>query len=249
MQLEEFQQAVQSSYGGRLAEEAKARHGQFVVAIGNQVSRIESSLRDSVSEGGQKELPWVQLDEGERDELAMFLRGSTTDGDRAGKDGEGMDLGLVMEEGRLDFSRDLRHSDELGLHEKKEKGHRHLRSMSAGGDLGALKIVVANEGTRIQRGSSDGRMGLGLPRIVSFSDFIQTKESASRPKRSKNGFKKGKSRDCLQAMDMEPLRPHQPSQVRDSRAKIVIFGFGPHSGWAMLHEDIRQSSYPLLACN
>ncbi|RWR81443.1 Syntaxin 6 [Cinnamomum micranthum f. kanehirae] len=216
-QLEEFEQAVQSSYAGLSADEAKTRHRQFAVAIESQVSKIESSLRDAIIEDGQKELPWVQLDEGERDELAMFLIGSTTEGVQvgtgAGKGGQGRDLGLVMEEGKLESSKDLRHSDELGLHEKREeKGQGHMRSVSAGGDLCALKIVVANDGSRAHGVSSDGRKGLAFPRIASFSDFIKSMESTSQPKRSKNGFKKEKSRDCLKAMDMEPLQPHHLSQ-------------------------------------
>lgn len=84
-QLEEFERAVRLSYGNCREQNRIARHQQFVVAIESQISRIEDALRASLNEDGKKTLRWVNLDEDERDDLAMFLtgsRGTTTESTR-----------------------------------------------------------------------------------------------------------------------------------------------------------------------
>eukprot|EP00268_Persea_americana_P017095 TRINITY_DN1818_c1_g1_i1.p1 TRINITY_DN1818_c1_g1~~TRINITY_DN1818_c1_g1_i1.p1 ORF type:complete len:384 (+),score=80.29 TRINITY_DN1818_c1_g1_i1:369-1520(+) len=73
-QLEEFERAVKVSHVSG-SEHTIARHRQFVLAIEDQVSRIEKALRDSLIEEGKQPLRWVQLDEEERDDLALFLSG------------------------------------------------------------------------------------------------------------------------------------------------------------------------------
>lgn len=53
------------------------RHKQFVAAIENQIHRVETSVQETYSENGKEPLRWVNLSEEERDDLAMFLSGSS----------------------------------------------------------------------------------------------------------------------------------------------------------------------------
>ncbi|XP_074312971.1 uncharacterized protein LOC141648318 [Silene latifolia] len=85
-QLEEFAKAVRSSYGNHYDENSMSRHQQFIVAIESQISRAEDALKKSFNEEGKEQFRWVNLNEDERDDLAMFLSGfsetptkSTTD--------------------------------------------------------------------------------------------------------------------------------------------------------------------------
>ncbi|KAL8130597.1 hypothetical protein V2J09_019752 [Rumex salicifolius] len=74
-QLEEFERAVQNSYNDSNADEAKHRHRQFVLAIEGKVSMIQNSLQESAASNGNLLSPWIQLNEGECDELALFIYG------------------------------------------------------------------------------------------------------------------------------------------------------------------------------
>ncbi|KAK6942051.1 Syntaxin 6, N-terminal [Dillenia turbinata] len=76
-QLEEFERAVRLSYGNRSDENTASRHGEFIAAIENQVSRIEMALTESLSEEGKKPLRWINLDPAECDDLALFLSGAS----------------------------------------------------------------------------------------------------------------------------------------------------------------------------
>lgn len=76
-QLEEFERAVRLSYGHGREDNSTTRHRQFIVAIENQISRVEAALRESFLEEGKQPLRWVNLDEEERDDLAAFLSGTS----------------------------------------------------------------------------------------------------------------------------------------------------------------------------
>ncbi|XP_044464172.1 uncharacterized protein LOC123194805 isoform X3 [Mangifera indica] len=76
-QLEEFERAVRLSYSHRCNDNASARHRQFIAAIENQILHVEAALRESFSEEGKQPLQWINLDEEERDDLAMFLSGNS----------------------------------------------------------------------------------------------------------------------------------------------------------------------------
>ncbi|XP_048335813.2 uncharacterized protein LOC107410274 isoform X1 [Ziziphus jujuba] len=76
-QLEEFERAVRLSYGHGRDDNSTTRHRQFIVAIENQISRVEAALRESFLEEGKQPLRWVNLDEEERDDLAAFLSGTS----------------------------------------------------------------------------------------------------------------------------------------------------------------------------
>ncbi|KAL3532821.1 hypothetical protein ACH5RR_006342 [Cinchona calisaya] len=75
-QLEEFEKAVTLSYKRNADEITMTRHRQFVSAMEDQISCVEAALRESLDVDGKQPLQWVNLDEKERDDLALFLSGS-----------------------------------------------------------------------------------------------------------------------------------------------------------------------------
>ncbi|ONK59979.1 uncharacterized protein A4U43_C08F12940 [Asparagus officinalis] len=76
-QLEELERAVKSNGEEfSVGKSTKARRNQFVLAIENRISIVENSLKESNLSEGESPLSWVRLNEGERDELALFLTGS-----------------------------------------------------------------------------------------------------------------------------------------------------------------------------
>ncbi|KAJ0788454.1 putative syntaxin 6 [Helianthus annuus] len=75
-QLDEFQRAVRLSYKNSVNDVRTTRHEQFISAISSQISAVESALKEYFSDEVRKPLRWVNLDEEERDDLAMFLSGS-----------------------------------------------------------------------------------------------------------------------------------------------------------------------------
>ncbi|WVZ94339.1 hypothetical protein U9M48_040241 [Paspalum notatum var. saurae] len=50
-----------------------ARRRQFVVAIEDQISRVEKEINGSLIDNGSRGLNWVKLDDEERDDLVAFL--------------------------------------------------------------------------------------------------------------------------------------------------------------------------------
>jgi hypothetical protein len=73
-QLEQFERAVGSSNDKYSLEEGTiARRWQFVVAIEDQISRVEKALSGSLMDNGRQGLNWVKLDDVERDDLVAFL--------------------------------------------------------------------------------------------------------------------------------------------------------------------------------
>lgn len=86
-QMEEFERAVRMSYRSHGDDIKISRHRQFLSAIEYQISQVETALRESFNEEGKKPFRWVNLDEQECDDLAVFLSGTSgatqriTDGD------------------------------------------------------------------------------------------------------------------------------------------------------------------------
>ncbi|XP_010433010.1 PREDICTED: uncharacterized protein LOC104717174 [Camelina sativa] len=85
-QLEEFERAVRLSHGNCRDDTTLTRHKQFVTAIENQIYRVETSLQEALSENGKQPLRWVDLNKEERDDLAMFLSGSSQTSDSLNSD-------------------------------------------------------------------------------------------------------------------------------------------------------------------
>ncbi|CAN8271148.1 unnamed protein product [Cochlearia groenlandica] len=76
-QLDEFEKAVIASHKRCADDSASTRHKQFITAIENSINRVETSLQETYIKNGKKPLRWVNLNEKERDDLAMFLSGSS----------------------------------------------------------------------------------------------------------------------------------------------------------------------------
>ncbi|XWS73229.1 hypothetical protein CRYUN_Cryun02cG0109700 [Craigia yunnanensis] len=77
-QLEEFERAIRLSHGHRCDDITATRHRQFIAAIESQICCVEAALKDAFIEEGKQSLRWVNLDEEECDDLAMFLSGTSS---------------------------------------------------------------------------------------------------------------------------------------------------------------------------
>ncbi|KAI3444154.1 hypothetical protein Pfo_000819 [Paulownia fortunei] len=93
-QLEEFERAVRLSYRSHGDDITISRHRQFVSAIEDQISNVETALKESFEVEGKKPFRWVNLDEEECDDLALFLSGTSGISQRITD--EGVTLGAVV---------------------------------------------------------------------------------------------------------------------------------------------------------
>ncbi|EYU20909.1 hypothetical protein ABFS82_11G025200 [Erythranthe guttata] len=75
-QLEEFEKAVRLSYRNSGDDITITRHRQFLSVIEDQISRVEIALKEALDVEGKKPFRWVNLDEEECDDLALFLSGA-----------------------------------------------------------------------------------------------------------------------------------------------------------------------------
>ncbi|KAL2520797.1 syntaxin [Forsythia ovata] len=208
-QLEEFERAVNLSYtSSSSADDAKDRHGDFIHAIESQISKVESSLNESTVSQGKPPLPWVQLNEGERNELALFLSGppsSSIDKIVASVHGRDQGMEFLQEAGKQSMPECSRSSANLvecgrvDANEEKFPGHR--RTASASADIGSWNIAVADD---VLLHSSSSEQPDPPPRkIPSFSGLLNTMESSvSKLKWSKNGYRKLKLMDHHQEADI-----------------------------------------------
>lgn len=74
--MEEFERAVCLSYRNNGDDITITRHKEFVSAIEDQISRVETALKDSLEVEGNKSFRWVNLDKEECDDFAHFLSGT-----------------------------------------------------------------------------------------------------------------------------------------------------------------------------
>ncbi|XP_027354939.1 uncharacterized protein LOC113864908 isoform X2 [Abrus precatorius] len=182
-QLDEFERAVRSSYSKISSEDTRNRHQDFIDAILDKITKVEHLLQESVHLGSKASLPWMGLDEGERDELALFLSGMPDSGARN-----------PIENIQLSDKDSL--SNSSGTPEEKSHGHR--RAASADADIGAWKIAVSDNAPQLC--SSNGLSG-PLHRVASLSGFFGSMESISKLKWPKNGYRKLKAVNHHQEMD------------------------------------------------
>ncbi|KAL4333660.1 hypothetical protein GQ457_07G041730 [Hibiscus cannabinus] len=76
-QLEEFERATRLCHGHHCDDYRASRHRQFIAAIEGQIHGVEAALKEAFIEEGKQPLRWVDLDEEECDDLAMFLSGTS----------------------------------------------------------------------------------------------------------------------------------------------------------------------------
>ncbi|XP_024922917.3 uncharacterized protein LOC107420568 isoform X3 [Ziziphus jujuba] len=207
-QLEEFERAVNSSYVRNSIDDAKDRHREFISAIEDQISKIENSLQESSLSEGKASHPWVRLDEGESNELALFLSGPSTSEDKNPSKTHARDnenLQVSEKEAAPDCSKTSNHSAEWGSQEtREEKSRGHRRTASASADIGAWKISVFDDG--FLPGSSNRQPNQPVRKIPSFSGFLNSMETVSKLKWPKNACRKCKAMDCSQEADSALLR-------------------------------------------
>ncbi|KAM3289632.1 hypothetical protein P3S67_017921 [Capsicum chacoense] len=188
-QLEEFDRAVSSSYNNASTDDAKERHGEFVIAIDNQINKVEKSLNESsFSQSNQ----WVRLDERELDELAVFLSGPSASSSFSDKSSVKVDeieqkAALWEEDCKQQMPEYSKSSSNLvdgsQVETKDEKYPGHRKTASACGDIGAWKITVADD--------IYGKQPVPSPRkIPSIQGLLNFMESSMKLKLSKNGYRK-----------------------------------------------------------
>lgn len=207
-QLEEFERAVKLSYANTSAEDARDRHHQFIIAIRNQISMIEISLKESTFSEGKTSVPWVRLDEGECNELALFLSGPSTNGEEAQLKTHFVDdetSGL-----KVTSTESLPNCSKSGLLESEEKLYGHRRTASASADMDVWTISMPD--IDFQQRSNSGQAELLPRKIPSFSGLLKSMESASKMKWLKNGFRKWRIVDSKQESDTFSSRSQQLSR-------------------------------------
>lgn len=200
MQLEEFERAVSTSYGKISSDEAQNRHRDFITAIKEKVRKVEHSLKESTALDGKPPLPWVRLNEGERNELALFLSGMTANEGKTPRKNKGWD-------------------SECEQACDKESSHGHRRIASASADLSSWNIAVSDD---VQRHSSSNESFGPVHKVSSFSGFLNSMESVSKIKWSKNTFRKLKGVDGNQGADKALLPSSELNRVR-TQAAFVVF--------------------------
>ncbi|TYH83160.1 uncharacterized protein [Gossypium hirsutum] len=214
--LEEFEKAVQSSYYGNSSEEARDRHREFIVAIKNQNLKIEKYLQESASSEGKTPVPWVHLDEGECNELALFLSAPPLPRDKKlppKVHGRASDLRRgINRESAPDFLKNASQSIEFSSSEvNNEKSYGHRRTASASPDIGAWKIAIVDD--VLQQNSSNGQRFIP-PRRVPSSGALSSTESAVKGQWSKNGIRKSATARH-QESDAEFSRPPELARGND----------------------------------
>ncbi|XP_022132178.1 uncharacterized protein LOC111005100 [Momordica charantia] len=210
-QLEEFERAVKSSYINNTNEDARDRHREFIVAIEDQVSKTENSLQEVSESKGKSSLPWMRLDEGESNELALFLSGPSTGEDKTVVNNVVSDNGnsqAMDEESAPACSSNSLQSADRGDY-REEKSHGHRRTASASPDIGSWKIAIS--GVDFQQGSLNGQ-SQPVRKIPSFSGLLSTVESAPKLKWPKNGFRKSKVVDRHQETNSTLLQSPQSTR-------------------------------------
>ncbi|ESW08735.1 hypothetical protein PHAVU_009G070300 [Phaseolus vulgaris] len=208
-QLEEFERATRSSYSKVSTEDAKTRHRDFVDAIRDKISKVEHLLLEPVHSGRKVALPWPRLDEGERDELASFLSGTSASVCKipvkcTSRDGENVQL--IDKDSFPDCSTDLHVSSARGSSDAaQEKSLGHRRAASADADISSWKITVS-DGVQ-QSGSSNGSSGaIPMHKVASLSGFFGSVRTISKLKWSKNGYRKLKPVNHCEETDSELLQ-------------------------------------------
>ncbi|XP_028806933.1 uncharacterized protein LOC114761677 isoform X2 [Neltuma alba] len=193
-QLEEFERAVSTSYGKSSSDEARNRHQDFIAAIQEKVRKVEQSLQESIVSDGKALLPWVRLNEGERNELALFLSGMpANEGKTPRKDKvRDSECQQLCDKDSDSISKNLLSSEWNPLETKEESSHGHRRIASASADFSSWKIAVSDD---VQPYSSSNRSFGPVHKVPSFSGFFNSMESVSKIKWPKNAFRKLKAAD------------------------------------------------------
>lgn len=218
-QLEEFERAVKSSYSKSSSEESRNRHRDFITAIEDKIMKVEHLLNGSVVPGDKAaSLPWLRLDEGEQNELALFLSGTPASGSNDPtwsnlRDIEDPLLSDVALAGNC--SKDFHVSSGWG-EPKEEMSHGHRRTASASAGIGFWKISVHDDAQ--QWSSSSGSSG-PMHKIPSLSGFLSSVESVPKLKWPRNGYRKLKAADHREEADTALLPTAELNRGNNARCE------------------------------
>jgi hypothetical protein len=238
-QLEEFERAVRSSYPNSSITDTKQRHRDFITAMKSQISNVEKTLHKSSVSSGKPPHPWVRLDEGERDELALFLSGPTPSAGNSKVRQEDVD-----DQSPPECSNNSAHSAEWGQVGITQDVPGHRRTASANADIGNWNIAVSEN-------ESFGSSKQPPRRIPSFSELVKTVQSTSKSKWSNYGHRKLKLPVRLQQND-KTLSQSQPLNTGhngcNERSNGCLDGCDDYNkeinGWyGAMQRQLRRSQY------
>ncbi|XP_011028949.1 PREDICTED: uncharacterized protein LOC105128816 isoform X1 [Populus euphratica] len=219
-QLEEFARAVGSSYVKSSVDDARDRHRDFIVAIEDHILRIENSLKECALSEGKTSLPWVHLDEGECNELALFLSGPPTTSRENISKYHVMESGMTQEGGEESTPHSSKNLTNLvmcsSLEPRDEKLHGHRRTASASADIGAWKIAIAEDVCLSDPCNEKAPIPRPPRKVPSLSGIVSSMESVSKFNWPKNGVRKWKAMDCQQESDTIPLQSSQLTRGIDA---------------------------------
>ncbi|XP_010549264.1 PREDICTED: uncharacterized protein LOC104820507 isoform X2 [Tarenaya hassleriana] len=254
--LDEFQKAVQSSYDEQMSDDTRDRHREFIVAIENQVSKIEKSMKDTAHSEGKGTPRWVRLNEDERDELALFLTGpSESEGNiHSNNHVRVNDLKEVSDKeptgARLKNPSDTMVCVPLEIQEGKPHGHRRTASCTA--ETGAWNISISDD--NFLQNSSDETVVRVPRKVPSFSGFLNFMEPTANVNWSKNCVRKWKAADRQQESDVALLPTQAHRQVVNAscyeRSKSCLeceecYEKPLHGWYGALQRQLQRSQYQM----
>lgn len=262
-QLDELARAVRSNDLVMSAgKDTRARHDDFVTAIGYRILEVENYLKESNLADGRGPLSWVHLDEDERDDLAAFLSASPfQQKDKvvtipsAGDIEVGSNAARMKNDISTDSSKDSAGSTDLISGRAKEDLHRgHRRAASASADIGSWSMSIPNECEGTTEQLSDGSDKLPLHKIVKTCALTSTLQSKTRTK-WKNGAVRWAGSNQQDVEEAIPLNTSQLSQGLEEcfeRNKSCLSTCDEHTynkklhGWlGALRRQLQRSQYQI----
>ncbi|KAF8717988.1 hypothetical protein HU200_025454 [Digitaria exilis] len=262
-QLDELERAIRSSDQVISAgKDTRARHDDFVTAIGYRISEVENILKESNVAEGRGPLSWVHLDDDERDDLAAFLSaGPFQQKDKvvtilsAGDIEVGSNTTRIKNDISTDSSKDSAGSTDLILGRGKEDLHRgHRRAASASADIGSWSISIPNECEGALEQSSDGPHKAPLLKIVKTCALTSALQSKPRTK-CKNGTVRWAGVNQKDIEESIPLTTSQLTPGLDgcferNKSCLSTCDEGTYNkklyGWlGALHRQLQRSQYQI----
>uniref|UniRef100_A0A0E0KAA9 Syntaxin 6/10/61 N-terminal domain-containing protein n=1 Tax=Oryza punctata TaxID=4537 RepID=A0A0E0KAA9_ORYPU len=258
-QLDELERAIRSNDKVFSAgKDTKARHEDFVAAIGCRILEVENNLKESNVAEGRGALSWIDLDEDERNDLAAFLSASSfQQRDKvvtipsAGDIEVGNNAAMVKKDMYTDSSKDSG-SAELSSARVKEETHRgHRRAASAHADIGSWTMLCPNESESSADLPYDGQHQEPLLKIVKTCALTSALQSKPRTKK-KGGSVKWAAVDQQDVEETIPLSSQmgQGSDRCFERSKSCVSTCDESTynkklyGWfGALHRRLQRSQY------
>ncbi|XP_062210292.1 uncharacterized protein LOC133911866 [Phragmites australis] len=262
-QLDELERAIRSNDKVISAgKDTRARHDDFVAAIGYRILEVENNLKESNAAEGKGPLSWVHLGEDERDDLAAFLsavplqqRDNVVTIPSVGDIEVGGNATRVKKDISADSSKDSSGSTDLCPGRVKEDLHRgHRRAASASADIGSWSMSIPNECEGAVDQSSDGPHKVPLLKILKTCALTSALQSKPRMK-CKSGAVRWAGVDQQDAEEAIPLRSSQLSQGLDgcferNKSCLSTCNEGTYNkklyGWlGALHRQLQRSQYQI----